>query len=372
MDKIVLVEEGAEAFIELLNANGVDYIFMNPGTGSAAIQEALSKYKALDKKAPEVILCLHEFIAVSAAHGYFMVSGKPQVAFVHFNLGTDQVGGAVHNAQRGRAGIVMCATRVSSKIDGGRTMSLGWLHEQFDQTGAVRNYVKWDYELRSNEAIHYVVQRAFRVAATEPCGLVYLVLPKDLLGQKIEEVKIPDIKRHAASAAPHADSALMEQAAAMLIEAEEPIIMTGYSGRHHGAVGALVELAETLGARVISSQYHMNFPTTHPLFGGFGAGPQLSSADVIFIIDQDVPYVPSTANLKPDAKIIHIDIDAIKRDLPMWGFPADILVECDSSKALPLLTGIIRQKATPEDKARFKARAEKQQEQGRDIATSKS
>lgn len=82
MEKTVPVDEGAEAFIELLNANDVDYIFLNPGTDTFPIQEALSKFKALGKRTPKVILSLHESVAMAAAHGYFMISGRPQVVLV--------------------------------------------------------------------------------------------------------------------------------------------------------------------------------------------------------------------------------------------------------------------------------------------------
>lgn len=100
MDQIINVSTGAEALLELFNANGVDYIFLNPGTDTYDVQEAVAKYKALGKRTPEVILCLHESVAMSAAHGYFMVTGKPQVVLVHTDLGLQQVGGALHNAQR--------------------------------------------------------------------------------------------------------------------------------------------------------------------------------------------------------------------------------------------------------------------------------
>jgi acetolactate synthase-1/2/3 large subunit len=383
IENTVSVEEGGEAFIELLNANGVDYIFLNPGTASVSIQEALSKFKALGKRAPGVILSLHEFVALSAAHGYFMVSGKPQVVLVHLALGTLQLGGALLNVQRGRAGVIICATRVPSSREGKRTgvpsFPLHWIHEQFDQSGTVRGYVKWEYELRSIETIHEVVQRAFQIASTEPCGPAYLVLPQDLLGQKMKEVRIPPVARHGAASAPQVDMALMEKTATMLMQAAEPLIITGYSGRHPQAVGSLVELAETLGARVVTSQYHMNFPTTHPLCGGFGPEPYFKDADVIFVIDHDVPYIPARANLKPDAKLIHFDIDTVKPGFPTWGFAADILAECDSSKALPLLSQIIRQRATPEDKARFQARflrlqneRQKQREQGQNLPMTKA
>lgn len=101
MEQIVTVNEGAEAFVELLNANGVDYIFLNPGTDTYPVQEALSKFRALGKRTPGVILSLHGYVGMAAAHGYFMVSGKLQVVFVHVDLCIQQVGGALHNAQRG-------------------------------------------------------------------------------------------------------------------------------------------------------------------------------------------------------------------------------------------------------------------------------
>ena len=114
MEKIIPVDEGAEAFIEMLNANEVDYIFLNPGTDTFPIQEALSKFKSLGKRAPEVILSLHESVAVAAAHGYYMITGKPQLVLVHVDIGTQQVGGSMHNAQRSRIGIVLCAGRTPS------------------------------------------------------------------------------------------------------------------------------------------------------------------------------------------------------------------------------------------------------------------
>ena len=101
----------------------------------------------------------------------------------------------------------------------------------------------------------------------------HLVLPQDLLKEKIKEVRIPSVARHAAVSTPQADDAFLDKAATMLIEAEEPLIITGYSGRYSQGVVALVELAETLGVRVVTSQCRMNFPTTHPLCGGFESDP---------------------------------------------------------------------------------------------------
>jgi acetolactate synthase-1/2/3 large subunit len=164
MDQEIPVTNGAEAFVELLNANKVDYIFLNPGTDTFSIQEAISKFKSLGKRTPEVVLCLHESVAMAAAHGYFMISGKPQVVLVHVEVGPQQVGAALHNAQRSRIGVILCAGKVPPNVEGDdqecRYDSLHWLEEQFDPASVVRSYVKWEYELRSNENIHQVVQRA--------------------------------------------------------------------------------------------------------------------------------------------------------------------------------------------------------------------
>ena len=92
-----------------------------------------------------------------------------------------------------------------------------------------------------------------------------------------------------------------------------------------------------------------------------------------------MPYLLIDAGPGPEAKIVQIDIDPIKQDMPTWGFPADIALEADSSKAIPVLTELVRHKATPEQQARFRVRSEelrsehrKLQAEWRDLAVSKA
>jgi len=80
----------AEACVEVLNSYGVEYIFFNPGIDTVPLQVAVSRFKALGKKAPGLVLCLDEAVAMAAAHGHYMVSGRPQVVMVHSELGTLQ------------------------------------------------------------------------------------------------------------------------------------------------------------------------------------------------------------------------------------------------------------------------------------------
>ncbi len=145
----VPVDYGAEGFVEMLNANGVEYVFINSGTDTFPIQEAVTKFGELGRKTPKLVLCPDEGTGIAAAHGHFMSSRKPQAVLVHVDAGTLQLGGGLHNAQRGRASIVLFARRAHTfdgEMAGGKSMSIHWIQEQLDQAGSVRNFAKWDYE----------------------------------------------------------------------------------------------------------------------------------------------------------------------------------------------------------------------------------
>ena len=102
----------------------------------------------------------------------------------------------------------------------------------------------------------------------------------------------------------------------------------------------------------------MNFPTNHPLCGGFAADPYLQSADLILVIDyaRTAPFLPDKDKLRTDVKVIYMDNDPLKPYNPLWIFPADAIIQADSGKAIPLLTQMVRQKVTPERKVAFQTR----------------
>ena len=368
-EKVVPVTNGAEAFVELINNLGVDYVFLNPGTDTFPIQKAISKFKVSGKHDPEIVLCLHESMALDAAHGYYMVSGKPQVVLVHVDVGLQQLGGALHSAQRGRIPVIICSGMAASTFGekrGGRSHRINWLQDQLDQTGIVRNYVKWYFELQSNKNIHDVLQRAYQVALTEPCGPVYIAVSPEVLWEKIDSVRIPPVAKHRSSTTPQVDTNVLEKVADMLLEAEKPLILGSYSGRHPESVESLIKLAEMTGARVLTAQTRLNFPSSHPLCTGIDpiAGraeiaPYLEEADVVFIIDHEVPYVPAKERPNKDTRIVHFDIDPVKTTIPLWTFPADIAVKCDSSKAIPLLNDMLSRKMTSEKRYRVESHSTK-------------
>jgi acetolactate synthase-1/2/3 large subunit len=353
------IENISDAFVEMLNAQGVDYVFINPGTDTAPILESIAKFEAQGRRTPQLILCLHESLAMAAAHGYFMVSGRTQVVMVHVDVGTQNLGANLHNAQRGRAGVVICAGRAPYTVDGGvaggRNRYNHWIQEQFNQSSIVQGYVKWHYELTRGENLSLAVHRAFQIAGAEPAGPVYLTLPREVLMEKagpsaLEGKSFP-------STSPQAfDPSNLALTARWLIEAENPLILVAYAGRNPRAVASLVRLAETLAAPVVESRHRVNFPSSHPLHLGYSPVRALPQADCVLIVDHDVPWVPAQGEPKPDAKIIQIDNDPLKRDIPLWGFSVDVAIQADSSMALRALADEIERQLTPAIRTRIEAR----------------
>ncbi len=351
-DSSILVDQGADLFVEAMLANDVEYLFINSGTDTFPIQESLAKYMDRGQRVPEAILCLDEKMGMAAAHGYYMVTGKPQVLLVHVDAGTQAVGGAVHNAQRGRAGIVFCAGRApytfEGEMPGGKNMSIHWIQEQIDQGGGVRGFTKWDYEVRRPENLQQIMQRAFQVASTEPAGLVYVTLPREVLMAPMETATVPAAARHSKPTTPQADPEAISEVASILAAAEHPIIITAQSGRHEGVVAHMVELAELIGAPVITDRVRLNFPSSHPL-----ATPStletdyIRNADALLVVDSDIPWIPANVRPSSDAAVMWIDQDPVKDSIPLWTFPADVLIEADSSKAIPALTFEIKEQMTP-------------------------
>src|SRR5438874_799132 len=178
---------GAEAIFQLLVACGVEYVFLNPGTDTAPIQEALVALGADGQKVPTLVPCLYENVALAAAHGYFLVTRKPQLVVVHVDVGTQNLGGNIHDAMRGQAGVVILAGRAPYTVDGAvpgsRDRAIQWQQDVTDQIGIVRSYVKWSHELSRVDTLHQLVPRAVQLAASEPAGPVYMTAAREILMQ---------------------------------------------------------------------------------------------------------------------------------------------------------------------------------------------
>jgi acetolactate synthase-1/2/3 large subunit len=342
MRKTIPVENTAQAYLELLRAMGVKYFFGNAGTDFASIIDGFAKFAAEGKTTPLPIQVPHEFCAVSMAHGYYMTTGEPPLVMVHTTVGTANAICGLINAARANIPLILSAGRTpltESGHLGSRDLLIHWAQEAFDQAGLVREYVKWDYELRSFSQLETVIRRAFAIAMSEPKGPVYLTFPREVLAEPHSEFTFAEENLSPPATTPFPDSARIEEAAELLARAAYPLIITRTFGRNPAAVSSLVTLAEAFAFPVIEYPIPacVNFPGGHPLHLGFDPGTLLPKADVILVIDCDVPWTPALHRVNEYARVIHLGVDPLQSRYPLWGFPTTLALATDSAVAVPLL-----------------------------------
>lgn len=345
----VPVSSGAEAFLAQMKALGsVRYMFANTGTDHGPLIEAMAKTAKEDPRDIQPIVVPHEMAAVSMAHGYYNVTQKPQMVLVHTLPGTANALGGVINAASCNVPLFLVAGRTpitEGELRGGKSQNIHWRQESRDQGSIVREFVKWDYEVRTNQNLAAVVSRAYKIAMSEPRGPVYMTLPREWLCESLESTQLLSPESISPATKIQADQAALEKVADWLIASDSPLIVTKYLGRNPEAVSFLVELAESLTIPVVQQLSYVNFPTDHPLSLGTQAIKYVQHADLLFFIDTDVPWEPPSRNvLRDGVKIIHLERDPMFTAIPGWGFPADLPVAGCSEISLPVLTAIIKAK----------------------------
>jgi len=341
------------AFLEALAEAGVSYVFANLGSDHPGLIEAFAQARADGREDayPQLIICPHEIVALSAAHGYASVSGQPQAVVVHVDGGTQNLGGEVSNAMRGHCPVLIFAGAspytLDGELPGSRNEFIHWLQDARDQRGILRGFVKYDNEIRTGRNVKQLVHRALQIARSDPAGPVYLVGPREVMEEQVAPYSVDP-----AQFSPIAPAALTAEVtreiATALARARHPLIVTSYLGRNPDAVPVLVDLAELLGIGVLESVAScVNFPGDHPLHCGYQfttaeQDPALAQADVILVVDSDVPWIPATNRPSPGAAIYAIDIDPLKPTIPMWHIAARRFAAADSKVALEQIARLVR------------------------------
>jgi acetolactate synthase I/II/III large subunit len=350
----IAIDSTAEAYLELLRDRGIEYFFGNGGTDFAPLVEAFAKLASQGTTTPKPITVPHEYVAVSMADGFYRVTGRPQAVMVHVIVGTANAAGAIMNAARAHVPILFSAGRTpitEEGLRGARNVYIHWAQESFDQGSIVREFVKWDYELRNFSQVETVVDRALEIAMAEPRGPVYLTLPREVLAEEHTEFTYTSPSRHRVESPPYPAPERITEAAQALASAKFPIIVTQRVGAQTNAVKSLVELAESFAIPVVSpAGMYMNFPSSHPLHLGYISESLIQEADAILVIDADVPWFPALSKPKETATVIHMGVDPFFSRYPVRGYPCDIPIVANPSVAIPLLT---------QELGRSKAKAER-------------
>jgi acetolactate synthase-1/2/3 large subunit len=337
---------------------GIDYLFCNLGTDHAPLIEEMAHWREQGRAFPKLILCPHENTAVHMAGGYAVATGRGQAVLVHVDAGTANAAMGLHNLCRTRIPVLLIAGRAPmSTFDsatGGRDTYVHFIQEPFDQASVVRPYVKWEYNLAWPSMAHEVISRAGAVMQSDPTGPVYLTLPREVLAAPVDAQSLGAYghQNHLPVKAQGADAKAIQQIAAKLMTSENPMLVTAYAGRNHAAPAVIEKLASVCGMRVCEfNSIYLNIRRNSPFFAGYNPAALTEQADFGLMVDIDVPWIPKTTRVNPHAYWAQLDVDAIKRDIPMWGFPLNARIEGDSVRLLTQLIECIEETATPSFKA---------------------
>jgi acetolactate synthase-1/2/3 large subunit len=338
-----------EAFLRALADHGIDYFFANPGTDFPPIVEAFSRSKQSNAKVPQPLVIPHENLAVAMAHGAYAMTGKPQAVMLHVNVGTANAINNILNLNRDNIPLILAAGRTpiaEKDTFGSRNRPIHWGQEMFDQAGMLREAIKWDYELRTPGQIGDVVSRAYEVAMSSPRGPVYLSLPREPLS-----APVPDsyelTKPRSVPSRPHADPHLIETLAGWIAAAKRPLIITTSSGSP--AMASLGRVAERYALPVVTQrQLVVCLPTSHPMHMGYDPQDLLAGADLVIVIESDVPYMPNLQRPHSDCRFVTIGEDPAFGRYPMRSFPSDLAITATATSALEALDAALAYAELPE------------------------
>jgi len=349
---------GSDPIAAMLRELDIPYISLVPGATYRGLHDSIVNY--LGNRAPQMVLSIHEENAIAVAHGYAKVTDRMIAAAVHANIGLLRTPMAVYNAWCDRAPILMLgatgpwdATKRRPWID--------WIHTSSDQGGLIRNFTKWDNQPGSPEAAMEALLRASQIAQTAPKGPVYINLEVEMQENKIAAMPpMPDVSRYPVPKPTLPAPDLVEQAAKLLSNAKNPLILAGRCSRSLEGWKQRVALAEKLNAPVLTSiKLAAAFPTDHrlhpvPPFQTLlsEAKKLIQAADVIVSLD----WLDLAGTLKQTfgdsrsgtiaAKIIQVSCDAHShrgwshdhQGLP----PIDVYLMCETDAAVPLLLDAVK------------------------------
>lgn len=334
----------ARAFIEALARHGIDTVFANAGTDHAPIVEALAAMRAEGASLPDFHVIPHENTAMAMAQGYYLVNGKPAAVLVHVTVGTANTLCSLMNARRSNVPVLLVAGRNPLSQEGhagSRSVPIHWGQDAFDQNAMLREYAKFEHELRAYQNVDAIVGRALQIAMSEPPGPVYLTLPRELLAD-------PDGTAAAAATptatpAEPAEGAILELAE-LLAGAETPAIVTSTLGTDPAARAELEAVAELLAIPVVQSwPFAVNIRSDHPMNLRTSGAGWLGKADVIFVVDAAVPWVPRRFRPRPDALVVQMAADPSYSMYPYRDFPAQRMIAGSSRAGLAMLARRLQQ-----------------------------
>jgi benzoylformate decarboxylase len=343
---------GKRLLLDVLRQEGVDYIFGNPGTTELPLMDALAVEPRI-----RYVLGLQEATVLGMADGFAQASRGLAVVSLHAAPGLGNAIGALHNAQK--AGAPLLVTAGQQDLSYNLTEPNLWA----DLVPIAQPFVKWAYEPRRFADLAQVLHRAAKTALAPPTGPVFVSLPADLLNAEGEvEVGAPS----RVGPAIRGDAEAIARAAALLASAERPVIVAGDAVAHSGAQAELLALAKTLGAPVYAEGIASRavFPPTHGLYRGplIRLAPQIRDVmekhDLLLSVGGDLFTLSLPGEVDPlpaGMRIIHLDTDPWQLGK---NYPTDVAIFGDPRATLPELVTSVADRMTPAERSRAERRGE--------------
>lgn len=341
---------GADALIRSLICEGVDLVFGYPGGSIIPVYDRLYDYQDRLKH----ILVRHEQGATHAAQGYARVTGRPGVVIVTSGPAATNIITGVGDALMDSTPLVVITGQVATPF-------LGFdAFQETDVVGITQPLSKWSYQIRRAEDIPRAVARAFYIASNGRPGPVVLDLTKDAQTGMMEfdYEKCNFIRSY--NPYPEIKKADVEKVAELINAAERPMILSGHGVMISGAEKELAALAEKADIPVAATLLGLStMPSDHPLYKGMlgmhgNIGPNINTnrADLLVAVGMrfDDRITGNVKTYAPNAKIVHIDIDASEFDK---NIATDATIHGDARQALEALLPLVRERRHAEWLASF-------------------
>ena len=328
---------GGEIIAECLQAAGVEYVFDANSTGQATFYDAVGQRPGLN-----LIIALQEGQATAIAHGYELASGKTAALFMP-SIGMPNTLCNLYNAWKDRSSLLVFSDGQASTQTGrdGFQQVEDWLQP-------TEQFTKWRWKITHADRIAEMTRRGFKLAGTPPGGPVYIKIPRDILGTPNITQTIYPQESFQVPVDMTPQPELIERAAKLLLNAENPMINVGSEVTRGGAAAAALELAEMLGIPVSQGfSVFGDFPFAHPLFRGFagmGFPGGVRRADVFLNLGALMPDESIiTQPVRDTAKVINARLEY---EVIANRYPTDIAIAAGMSETTQALIDAIKANST--------------------------
>jgi acetolactate synthase-1/2/3 large subunit len=383
-DRLHVSNPGSDYMVDVVRNLPIDYIIATPGSSFRGIQESFINYG--ENTHPEWITVHHEEISAAVAHGYAKAAGKPAAIIVHNTVGLQHASMPLYNAWCDRVGMLVLVGNILDAAT--RRPGVEWDHTAVDVAQMVRGFIKYDDSPVSLDHFRESTMRAYSIMTTPPFGTGLIMVDSDLAEGTAKEKPMPMPAFHPVRP-PTGDADSVNEIAKLLVNAQNPLIVTGRTARTAAGPGLVMQLAEALQAPVLDTGDRMNFPTNHYLNQSFNRA-LVGQADVVLALEVgdlfgvigDVPDFTerrTVMRIKPGTKVLEINselaVGAGNYQDKQRFYPSDIPVAADAEATLPSLIAAVQSNLTAARQGQNQQRSQhfreafiKQRMQDRDLA----